>query len=65
MTFEPLAFKSIKDKKWQKFRESLKGLSTKEKLRLLKQWQKINKNSKKSNIQIENYKNALARAGLI
>ena len=54
---------AIKDNDWQEFRLTLKGQSTKQKLRMLRQWKRKNKNSKKSLIQTENYINALKRAG--
>jgi hypothetical protein len=56
---------AIKDNKWQSFRLPLKGKSTRLKLKLLKRWQLQNKNSKKSQVQAENYINALKRAGLL
>lgn len=53
---------AIKDAGWQKFRKSLKGLSTAEKLRKLKGWQRQHP-GKQSAIQVANYINALKRGG--
>ena len=52
----------IQDDKWQEFRVSLKGLSTKEKLEKLASWYL---KGKKAELQVINYYNALKRSGLI
>lgn len=54
---------AVKDPKWQTFRESLKGTPTKLKLVQLRIWLRNNHNSKESRIQVQNYLNALRRAG--
>jgi hypothetical protein len=57
--------KAIRDPEWQEFRKSLKGLSTAEKLKRLDQWKRKHNNSRKAQVQITNYLNALKRGGLI
>lgn len=56
---------AVKMKKWQLYRETLKGKSLKEKKHLLKIWLFKHNNSKNSQIQVQNYLNALKRAGII
>jgi hypothetical protein len=55
--------KAVADPNWQQFRAGLKGLPTEEKLTQLDSWQKGHGFSHDANVQVENYKNALARAG--
>ena len=55
--------KAVSDKGWQKFRKSLKGLSTSTKLQKLSQWVKNKKSSKKAKLQASNYRGALRRGG--
>lgn len=57
--------KAIKSKSWQDYRKSLKGLSTNTKLVKLNEWISKNNYSANSLIQVENYKNALRRGGLL
>jgi hypothetical protein len=56
--------KAVKDEAWQKFRKSLKGLSTQEKLKKLRTWKKNHK-SGKAKIQVQNYFYALKRGGQV
>lgn len=56
---------AIKNKKWQEFRESLKGTSTSEKFNQLKKWLRDHNNSSVAKAQVSNYVGALARGGLI
>ena len=55
---------AIKDEAWQKFRRSLKGLSTLEKTERLEQWLK-NHPGRKGIVQVVNYWNALRRGGQV
>ena len=55
---------AVKDKEWQTFRVSLKGLSTAAKLRKLKEYKRT-RTGPRAHVQVENYINALKRAGLI
>ena len=55
---------AVDDKQWQTFRESLKGLSTAAKLRKLKEYERT-RTGHRAHVQVENYINALKRAGLI
>lgn len=55
--------KAVKGKKWQDFRKSLKGLSTKTKLSKLSNWVSNHKGSPQAKLQASNYKNALRRGG--
>jgi hypothetical protein len=57
--------KYVKDTRWQHFRLGLQGLSTTEKLVKLEQWLREHGNSRASQVQVENYRNALRRGGLI
>lgn len=57
--------KYIKNKKWQAYRETMKGQPTTKKLKMLCAWKKMNKNSKSSKVQVENYLNALTRGSLL
>lgn len=55
----------VNDEKWQEFRESLKGLNNPQKYEKLKQWLEQNNNSRKAQVQVTNYVNALLRGGQI
>jgi len=55
----------IKDKKWQEFRKSLKGLSNAEKYKQLSKWLRSHNNSHRSKVQVTNYINALKRGGQV
>lgn len=55
--------RAVRDPQWQEFRKSLKGLSTEEKLNKLRSWLLRHPGSKKAQIQVQNYKNALKRGG--
>ena len=55
--------KAIDDEKWQEFRKSLKGISTEEKLDKLQEWLNSHKGSRKAEVQVINYINALKRGG--
>ncbi len=55
---------AIRDTEWQKFRKSLKGLSTEAKLRKLHTWQQTHPGHK-AKVQVQNYINALKRGGQI
>jgi hypothetical protein len=57
--------KSVNDKEWQKLRVSLKGQSLQTRYKRLNEWLRKNKFSRKSQIQVTNYINALKRAGII
>lgn len=50
---------------WQELRLKLKGISLEEKFRLLKEWLETHNHSRAAQVQVTNYINALARAGLI
>jgi len=54
---------AIKDQEWQSFRISLKGKSTKDKLKDLADYLNKGRTHNKE-IQVQNYINALRRAGL-
>ncbi len=54
--------KCVKDPKWQAFRRSLKGLPTATKLRNLRRY-KSNNPGRCTDVQVENYLNALRRGG--
>lgn len=58
----------VQDEEWQKFRKSLKGLPTEEKLDKLYDWRddcQFNHGivTRKCQVQIDNYVNALLRGG--
>ena len=53
---------AIKDAAWQKFRNSLHGLSTEAKMQKLAAWKSAHP-GRKGVVQVENYKNALRRGG--
>lgn len=57
----------VRDVKWQAFRKSLKGLPTEEKLFRLNSWHKRTRSSlsvgRITQVQIDNYINALKRGG--
>ena len=55
--------KAVKHTDWQKFRKSLKGLSTSSKLSRLSHWVSKKKGSKTAKLQADNYRNALRRGG--
>lgn len=55
---------AVRDEAWQKFRRSLKGLSTEEKLRKLRAWKRAHP-GRKAEVQVQNYINALKRGGQI
>ena len=55
--------KAVSSDEWQKFRKSLKGLSTSSKLQKLSQWVSKHKGSKKAKLQASNYRGALRRGG--
>jgi len=57
--------RAIKDPKWQELRKMMKGKSLSRKRQMLNEWLKRNNNSKKSQIQVTNYLNALKRGGII
>jgi hypothetical protein len=54
---------AINDPDWQAFRLRLLWLKTEQKLARLDEWLARQKNSRKAQVQVENYKNALRRAG--
>jgi hypothetical protein len=56
---------AVRDPAWQTFRTSLHGLSTREKLSLLQDWLDDHPGSRTAVVQVENYQNALRRAGLL
>lgn len=68
MEFGPVSkeeiMRCIKNKEWQAFRKSLKGLSTEEKLRRLRTW-KANHSGRCATVVVQNYINALKRGGQI
>lgn len=57
--------KAVSTNDWQKFRKSLKGLSTSTKLSKLSSWVKKKGGSKRAKLQVHNYKGALKRGGLL
>jgi hypothetical protein len=54
---------AVSDPNWQAFRASLHGLPTADKLKQLELWQRNQGFSENANAQVENYTNALKRAG--
>ena len=56
---------AVGDATWQTFRESLKGLSTTEKLKKLGVWRhrSVGVISRRTEVQVDNYINALKRGG--
>jgi hypothetical protein len=50
----------VEDESWQSFRKSLKGISTEKKLDKLFWWRNWNR---RSQVQVDNYLNALLRGG--
>jgi hypothetical protein len=56
---------AIEDDEWQKFRLSLKGLSTKMKIQKLWSWVDEHEYSHDAKVQVTNYVNALKRGGQI
>ncbi len=69
LDFGPLTRAEIKeavaDNEWQTFRLTLKGVSTAEKLDALEDWLETHKSSRKAQVQVTNYVNALKRGGQI
>jgi hypothetical protein len=55
--------KVVSSDNWQKFRLSLKGLSTSSKLQKLSQWVSKHHNSPQAKLQASNYRGALRRGG--
>ena len=55
--------KAVSSDSWQKFRLSLKGLSTSSKLQKLSQWVSKHHNSPQAKLQASNYRGALRRGG--
>jgi hypothetical protein len=56
---------AVDDEEWQKFRLSLKGISTKEKLDKLVDYYHTETNQQTVDIRVDNYLKALARGGQI
>lgn len=56
---------SINDEEWQRFRVTLHGLPTHIKKQCCAAWLHSKGHSRKSVIQVMNYKNALKRGGLV
>lgn len=54
---------AINHDEWQKFRLSLKGISTEDKLKRLDDWLVNNRGGEKTTVQVDNYINALKRGG--
>lgn len=54
---------AVTDSAWQKFRLSLKGIPTEQKLDKLKEWQADHEWDRYSRVQVQNYVNALKRGG--
>lgn len=58
---------AVNNSTWQKYRLAMKGKPTEEKLRMLRQWRaahmKDGKLPKATQVQIDNYINALKRGG--
>lgn len=55
----------IDDNQWQELRQELEGASLQEKYDKLRQWLSQNDNSRRAQVQVTNYINALARGGEI
>lgn len=53
----------VRDAEWQKFRKSLKGLNTLEKLYKLQSWILHHPHQRRAQVQVDNYINALKRGG--
>ena len=58
-------FQAVNNMEWQTFRISLKGKSTNEKIKGLREWLVLNDNSHRSKIQVTNYIHALKRGGIL
>lgn len=58
-------FQAVNNMEWQTFRISLKGKSTNEKIKGLREWLVLNDNSYRSKIQVTNYIHALKRGGIL
>lgn len=56
---------AVQDPVWQKFREELKGLPTEKKLDRLHHWLRLGPASRRRQVQVDNYINALKRGGLL
>lgn len=56
---------AVNNMEWQTFRISLKGKSTNEKIKGLREWLVLNNNSHRSKIQVTNYIYALKRGGIL
>lgn len=56
---------AVNDFQWQKFRLLLKGISTQEKLKLLRLWLEDHKHAHAQQVQVDNYLGALKRGGQI
>ena len=56
--------RAVGSREWQTFRRSLLGLSMNDKLRLLRDYAATHK-TRVGQIQVQNYINALKRAGLL
>jgi len=54
---------AVRKPRWQSYRKTLKGKTTKTKLRSLQAYLTTHAHSKESKIQVTNYINALKRAG--
>jgi len=55
----------VKDPDWQRVRVYMKGKSLEERYNTLVSWLEVNEHSHCSKVQVTNYLNALARAGMI
>jgi len=57
--------KAVHHDDWQRFRKSLKGLSTSSKLSKLSHWVSKKGGTKTAKLQASNYRGALRRGGLL
>lgn len=55
----------VNDDDWQKFRLSLKGVSTEKKLDMLQDWLNDHNCDRRATVQVNNYLGALKRGGQI
>ena len=60
-----IRLQSVRDDDWQITRKSMLGTTPKFKFETLKNWLEQNNNSEKSQVQTQNYVQALRRSGLI
>lgn len=60
-----IRLQSVRDDDWQITRKSMLGTTLKFKFETLKNWLEQNNNSEKSQVQTQNYVQALRRSGLI